>query len=90
MHQNHYIRSCKKQQAAVEELVGNSQGITKVVKNSSKKALALHNALNKEISKCENKSTTAHLLCVNRKPATLSTKYTMLPAGKVCSVYQKK
>ena len=82
LHQNHYIRSCKKQQAAVEELVDRSQGIAKVVKNSSKKAWALHNALNTEISKCKNKSTTAHLPGVNRKPATLSTKYTMLSRWK--------
>ena len=37
LHQNHYIRSCKKQKVAVEELVVSSQGIAKVVKNSKKK-----------------------------------------------------
>ena len=71
LHQNHYIRSCKKQQALVEELLASSQGIAKVVKNSSKKALVLRNVLNKELSKCKNKSNTAQLLGVNRKAAIL-------------------
>ena len=45
MHQNHYIRSCKKQKVAVEELVVSSQGIAKVVKNSKKKKTKLYGPL---------------------------------------------
>ena len=45
MHQNHYIRSCKKQKVAVEELVVSSQGIAKVVKNSKKRKKKLYGPL---------------------------------------------
>ena len=73
LHQNHYIRSCKKQKVAVEELVASSQGIAKVVKNSSKKALALPNVLNKDISKCKNKSSNPSCYMLTEKLSYLET-----------------
>ena len=58
--------------------------LKKARKASSKKALALPNVLNKDISKCKNKSSTSQLLRVNRKTAILRNKYIMLCCQK-CS-----
>ena len=56
--------------------------LKKARKASSKKALALPNVLNKDISKCKNKNSTFQLLRVNRKTAILRNKYIMLCCQK--------